>query len=226
MPDDLIKLLEFFNRKERFFLVRQALGKEEFRLSEDFRDSLQNAVGLKEKIPDNAFVAMDYHLDWIAAALTKYANKGDMHVFANVKNEDKRLVMGNQEDVDLLVAFRDRRNVYKLIFVEAKGYTPWHAAQLKSKLKRVALIFEHSGIEVNEVKHYFCLVSPCSPEGKDFTKWPELRRKSDGALCWFKLRLPQCRLKVTRWDSVKRMRSKDGGHFQIVLRGKRTSSRV
>ena len=69
---DLIGVLESFNRKERFFLVGQALGNPRFKLSRDFRTRLGKAVGLEEngiKIPANAFAAMDYHLDWVAASL-------------------------------------------------------------------------------------------------------------------------------------------------------------
>ena len=36
----LINLLERFNRKEGFFLIRQALGKKDFSLADDFRTKL------------------------------------------------------------------------------------------------------------------------------------------------------------------------------------------
>ena len=43
MPD-LIKLLESFNRKERFFLIKQALGN--FQLSDKFKRELGDATNL------------------------------------------------------------------------------------------------------------------------------------------------------------------------------------
>ena len=61
---DLLELLESFNRKERFFLVSQAVGR--FQLSDDFRRELGEEINLK--IPRGAFTAMDYHLDWLTAA--------------------------------------------------------------------------------------------------------------------------------------------------------------
>ncbi len=65
---DLIELLDDLNSKERFFLVRQALG--EFQLGADFRQELGEAIGLA--IPSGAFSWMDYHLDWLVAALRAY----------------------------------------------------------------------------------------------------------------------------------------------------------
>ena len=69
MPD-LIEVLEQFNRKERFFLIGQALGNEDFPLSKSFRKALGEEIGID--IPRGAFAAMDYHLDWIAASLRAY----------------------------------------------------------------------------------------------------------------------------------------------------------
>ena len=43
MPD-LIELLRRFNRKERLFLVGDALGNKEFSLSECFRNRLRYAI--------------------------------------------------------------------------------------------------------------------------------------------------------------------------------------
>ena len=56
----LIDQLKRFNRKERFFLVGLALGNPDFKLSDAFRSSLHDLLGVS--IPADAFVAMDYHL--------------------------------------------------------------------------------------------------------------------------------------------------------------------
>ena len=63
----LMELLESFNRKERFFLIGDALGNRAFQLSNDFRARISEAFGIEP--PSSAFVAMDYHLDWIHASL-------------------------------------------------------------------------------------------------------------------------------------------------------------
>ena len=97
---DLIELLETLNRKERFFLIRQALGT--FRLDDEFRRRLGEATCLA--IPCDAFAAMDYHLEWLAAALCAYECGNVDCLFDN----RQRVVRGNQEDTDLLVVFKGR----------------------------------------------------------------------------------------------------------------------
>ena len=63
----IIKHLKSFNRKERFILLKRALGPEAFRLDCEFRKELGDEIGVP--IPDCAFVAMDYHLDWLQVAM-------------------------------------------------------------------------------------------------------------------------------------------------------------
>jgi hypothetical protein len=63
----LIERLASLNRKERYYVVAWALGNSQFSLCSDFREQLSSAVGLP--IPADAYVAMDYHLDWLYAAL-------------------------------------------------------------------------------------------------------------------------------------------------------------
>ena len=113
MPD-LIEILEQFNRKERFFLIGQALGNEDFPLSKSFREDLGDAIGID--IPRGAFAAMDYHLDWIAASLRAYqaCREGEpMKVsllgktFPNSGSDP--VVTGTQQDTDLLIAFKEKR---------------------------------------------------------------------------------------------------------------------
>ncbi len=214
MNGDLIELLNLFNRKERFFLVGQALGNKDFCMSKDFRERLRNAVGLREEIPSDAFAAMDYHLDWVAAALARHAKEGNDCIFENTECGRKKLVMGNQEDVDLLVAFRAKDETHRLIFVEAKGYTSWNSNQLKSKDKRLTLLFGCDGNRIKGVEPYFCLMSPDEPDNGEL---PKLSRKPDGSPYWLKMKLPPCRLGVTRWDSSKAGPSRDGKHFRISL---------
>ena len=64
----IIENLKAFNRKERFYLVGMAVGNPEFTLSREFRKTLDKTlVGLH--VPEQAFVAVDYHLDWIYASV-------------------------------------------------------------------------------------------------------------------------------------------------------------
>ena len=66
-----IDYLVSFNRKERFFLVGTALGKPTFQLDSAFSQRLSSRFALK--VPADAFVAMDYHLDWIYASVASLA---------------------------------------------------------------------------------------------------------------------------------------------------------
>ena len=79
---DLVELMESFNRKERFLLIRQALGT--FRLIDDFRTKLGRAIDLT--IPQAAFIAIDYHLDWLAAALHAHKSRSPNGIFEKRKS--------------------------------------------------------------------------------------------------------------------------------------------
>ncbi len=100
MPD-FIKHLRSFNRKERFYLLQAALGEDTFSLAPGFRERLENELGLT--VPRDAFVAMDYHLDWIALAL--YLSVTPDPPDRIPKAGSLAEVNKSQMDIDLLVAF-------------------------------------------------------------------------------------------------------------------------
>jgi hypothetical protein len=58
-----------FNRRERFILVRWALDRLTFPLGHEFRDELSRLIGMHSPLPADAYVAMDYNLNWLCAAL-------------------------------------------------------------------------------------------------------------------------------------------------------------
>ena len=204
---DLIELLESFNRKERFWLLNQALGS--FELSADFRGMLGEQLGLP--IPECSFVAMDYHLDWLIAVL--YAHKcGDVNrVFPN---PGQRMIRGNQEDIDLLVAFRECER-YHIILLEAKGATGWTNAQMDSKASRMEQIFGAEGNIYHDVKPHFCLSSPRPPQHLRAESWPSWMRQKDGSYIWLKLNFPEDTRMVTRCDADGKS-SAEGSFFRIV----------
>jgi len=105
---DLIDALKRFNRKERFHLLHHVLGYEgwSFRLSEEFRKDLCSNIG--ERVPPGALVMMDYHLDWISMAVWLSGRHELPTRQTPALNEER--VVGNQEDIDLLVAFRSSGN--------------------------------------------------------------------------------------------------------------------
>ena len=144
-PELMMEALMAFNRKERYHLICEAVVGGQMQLNEGFRKSLEEKSGIK--IPGDAFVAMDYHLDWISAAfqLAKHntclqAAAEDSEEFNNQPDGAAYPVLtGNQEDVDLLVAFPVDNKLY-LILVEAKADSGWTTKQLESKSERLKAI--------------------------------------------------------------------------------------
>ena len=206
MPD-LIELLEFFNRKERFFLVKQALGS--FQLSDQFRLELGTATGLA--IPQDAIAAMDYHLEWLIASL--YAHEGG-DVDRIFDNSRQRVIKGNQEDTDLLVAFKDDAQCH-IVLVEAKGATGWTNKQMRSKADRLRQIFGPDGNRYPGVVPHICLVSPRPPKRLRASEWPKWMSKADGSYIWVELDFPADRIMVTRCDAHGN-RSREGNHFRVI----------
>ncbi len=185
----LIEHLESFNRKERFILLNEALGEKTFRLDGGFRHALGQAAGVK--VPPDAFVAMDYHLDWIQMALYLAANPSPP---SPIPNSD--LFKANQEDVDLLVAF-DGDGTTHLILVEAKMETGWTNKQLHSKAQRLRHIFGRDGPGSDLARPHFVLTSPQESQRVNTDTWPEWMAPRGDPL-WVELKRPRGLLEVTR----------------------------
>lgn len=159
-----ISNLSKFNRKERFFLIGNALGNIDFALSDDFKNNIRkNLPQLRLNVPRNNFVAMDYHIDWIYASLFLTTNDNNSKVYAL----DKNVIKATQEDIDLIIAFNDEQdaNITHLIMCECKAETCWTNKQLISKSNRLREIFGEDGKKYqNLVIPYFLLLSPDNPE--------------------------------------------------------------
>ena len=209
---NLIELLESLNRKERYHLVKQALGGVE--LSECFRKKLGEAIC--QEIPAGSFVAMDYHLDWLAAALRAHRRGGEDRRFCNPKQPEKRVVRGTQEDIDLLVAFQSDKQ-YHIVMVEAKGATPWSNRQMRSKAGRLKQIFCGEPGCCSDVMPCLCVISPRRPVRLDTKDWPGWMMRSDGAVNWLPLKFPEETKAVVRCDEGGKP-SAEGSHFKIESR--------
>lgn len=176
----LIEILESFNRKERYFLITQALGIPKFELSEPFRQSLGKKIGLEERnieVPRDAFVAMDYHLNWLHASLVIAHHDCDRHRVELLR--EKGTFEKNQEDVDLLVAFPEYTGgskTYHIICIEAKGFdanglASFDVKQLKSKGQRLSRILKPSDEPYPDVESHFCLMSGSEPKELPTEDW-------------------------------------------------------
>ena len=190
---DLIKILESFNRKERFFLIAQALGlhsksgEPAFSLSDSFRGQLNEKTNVAIPLdPEDVFVAMDYHLDWLQAALILADSKDSKSEFCN----EGQIIKGTQEDVDLLVAFK-ANGMSHLILVEAKAYSGWTNKQLSSKAARLRKIFGDNGKEWPNVQPYFYAIAPEESKGLDTHSLPKWMLDAHDKLQWLILELPK-----------------------------------
>ncbi|MDA1278559.1 MAG: hypothetical protein O3B95_00740 [Chloroflexi bacterium] len=189
----LIGTLKALNRKERYFLIADALGNQDFRLGEEFRLKLGRAANVE--IPAEVWVAMDYHLDWLSAAL---------HVSALGLNpaipwENTDVVKGNQEDVDLIVGFDTPDNT-TLILIEAKLDTAWSNNQMNSKAERLRTIFGQVGSKYHGVSPIVVFTSPNEPKDLQTSTWPSWM-VVDGKWRWMPLELTGGRRRLYRSDA-------------------------
>ena len=202
---DTIDHLRLLNRKERFHLLRQVLGKTTFCLDDCFRTRLQSCLSEPPcgavSIPPDAFVAMDFHLDWIGMALRLAAEgperpRPDRFPIRDIANDG--LVSGTQQDADLLVAFRDVATTHP-VMIEAKGDTDWRNEQLDEKAGRLDGIFSGHRPWRESVAPHFLLMSPIRPKSLTKKGWPSWMMPN-GEPLWLPLPLPDDLVKITRYD--------------------------
>lgn len=208
----LIQRLKDFNAKERYLLVRRVLGIPELALAPEFREDLVN-VGIT--IPEEAetYWAMDYHLDWLYAALHPDPDgKPKCNTAKNIK--------ANQEDVDFLIVY-EAEGITHIVLFEAKGVTGWTHKQLKSKRERLRLMFTPDILVMN-IQLHFVLISPNEPDGLETDGYPEWMCPG-GKFLWLPLKLDGEVVKVTRCDSDGKAKH-DGDHWKIERRVKGTAN--
>jgi hypothetical protein len=163
----LVEALKMFNRKERYWLIRNALGVNSEKLDSEFRKLLKEKHFIE--VPENAWWAMDYQIDWLIGALHLFKCQGEEAVCEKPEINKPQLFTGTIQDIDFLVAFKNT-----LIFIEAKGDAPWNCEQLNSKIGRLQNIVK----EFNSVETHFLLISPKPPQKKRIEKSIESLRLS------------------------------------------------
>lgn len=173
----LVEALKRFNRKERYWLLRNALGADFERLDKQFMEQLGRTVGVS--IPEDSWWAMDYHLDWLIGALHLL---GGGQKNAPQHNTSKS-VQGTQEDIDLIVAFEST-----LILVEAKADTSWSNSQLNSKVDRLSQIVSDQAPQ--SVLFKFVLMSPKKSEKLErIGGWPAWMQGGNGHPMFMRLEM-------------------------------------
>ena len=205
--------LERFNRKERNWVIRDALGPVTLRLDRTFRERLEEALRLRcpdLKIIEDAWWATDYHIDWLIAALHAFQHgitSGEVHL------DDTGLVQGHQQDIDLIVASGST-----LILIEAKGVGSWNDKGLKKKIKRLGslspCVIGEEGY-AGPVSTHFLLCSPEKPSKLDCAGWPDWMTLH-GAPVWMRLGLATeaDKLLVERCDASG-LKNENGRHWKM-----------
>ncbi len=161
-----ISHLKAFNRKERFILLKRTLGQDTFSLDSSFRKEVECLIDCS--VPDDAFVAMDYHLNWLHIA-SKYRNTSLPSSVPNDLFPPDQKAQLNQQDIDLLVAFQDGSDE-RIILVEAKADTSWDNSQLCAKAIRLDYIFRDSD---KGIRPHFLLMSPSRSRKVETECWPD-----------------------------------------------------
>lgn len=156
-----IDVLRSFDRKERFAVLRESLGfdAEAPRLNGGFQERLSTCVGVA--VPDHAWLAMDYHLDWLEMGLY-LAERGEIPDKTPFRNEHFPDINRNQQDVDLLMAFKGRaagEATTHVVLIEAKAYLGWNNAQLEEKAVQLRAIFGEEGTCRHGVTPHFVLMT-------------------------------------------------------------------
>ena len=166
----LVEALCKFNRKERYWLIRHAIGNHHLR--QKIRNDLAEVLRI-DPIPVVAYWAIDYHLDWVAGAISELREGHSKEVFEQTLT-DTALVQGNQEDIDLLIAFDN-----KIIMVEYKAGGKW-GDQLGSKQARIDQLhsFAKSHAKTFNIEIRFAIVCPEKKKG-DNTDWLVLDEYDD-----------------------------------------------
>jgi len=152
----LVQNLKELNAKERDHLMRFAyLGATEAYegdtkrwLSDEMLSALKPQLADIHLSPSArcVFAAMDYHLDWLYAALFRTYKGGETGVLDDgspCKDDSLRPIIGILEDLDLLVVFADDEKVVVLC-IEAKGDASFSKLQLARKLVRLDRIITAS----------------------------------------------------------------------------------
>jgi hypothetical protein len=202
----LVDFLERLNRKERYFVIAHATGARNLVIGHELQRQLGEVTGVEA--PANARLFVDYHLDWLVASLRLAFDQPARLSFRNTG----QAVKGNQEDIDLLVAFEERA-VTHLAMIEARASARWSMDQLRAKVKRLNSIFGIVGDRFPLAKPHFLLLSPVRPPAQVMKALPKWDRDSARPQ-WMPLSYPKERLIVEKTLASKKP-SRTGSYFTV-----------
>jgi hypothetical protein len=212
----LIGLLERFNRKERNWLIRDALGDGSKSLCENFLKRVKSEVHFRDPKFDweePFWWGTDYHLDWLIAVLTCMQKRRLISSKEVLLNEENR-IRGSQQDLDFLIA-----SGKTLILIEAKGVGDWKGEDFQNKVNRLIALSENflnkEGKTAGLRLHFF-MCSPGECPTIETEGWPDWMTNGDKPrFIGLTPPLEDGYLRVGCCDE-KRKPSAHGGHWRII----------
>jgi hypothetical protein len=172
MVTDFRSILRNYDRKERAWLVRNFIGRERATLCPKFCEELTSTLGLSPPITSLAWWGIDFHLEWLEAALSERS--------LAVKRAPRNTI----QDIDFIVAEGDQ-----VVLIEVKGFRGWDNAPLGKKMKRLGDLpvdnagYAHVAATGERLRFHFALMSP-RPLAVSRKSPAELRLKLDGWPEW------------------------------------------
>lgn len=225
MHDTLQQRLRRFNAKERGALVNRILGNEHIQPAPQFMSEVADHFAI-ERSPTDVFWAMDFHLDWLYAALV--SPPPGLPIELNASLPGTGAVTGSGEDIDFLLCFSEdgghgsRSATTHLILIEAKGVTNWDTNQLQSKYQR--FLHMRPAIEAQtDVRTRLLLMSPVNPrlENRQNHALRKVIGELDelfGAVGWIQMNMSGPFDRVVRCDSRGRPIRHDPSHWKVEQR--------
>lgn len=208
----LVDHLRAFDSHERAILLHAATGRD-FRLSTEFRQRIRETIDVAP--PASAFVATDYTIDWLYAALCSVWG----HVGSRQTRPTGQKLTGSIEDIDLLIGW-DGKPRPRLVFVEAKGYNGWSTKQLNHKIDRLDEVVTPfmDYIDVDLI-----LTGPAPGRGLDSSTWPGWA-KPGAEPNFIELDDPGPRFSIRRCDESGHPTKTDWTHWEVILRNWKTAT--
>ena len=175
------------NARERFHLVRCAMGlpAQSLPLGRTFREELGTVVGAT--IPSDAYAATDYQLIRLEDALyDTYRRRGPLAMSPKNRTRSHTDLPRRVTDVDLLVVF-SHENVEHIVLVEAKYKHSWSNVQLSKKADCLSKLFHPNMMWADKVTPSFVLLSSRPPRRVTTKTWPAWMAP-DGTPLWMELK--------------------------------------
>ncbi|MBC8752405.1 MULTISPECIES: hypothetical protein [Paraburkholderia] len=221
--DSLEYKLGRFNAKERFALIQRVLGVE-FVPHAGFLSEVLAKCGINAK-PERVFCAMDFHLDWLYAALISNELRQDEPLRLLADEAGVLPVTGRQQDADFVMCFTERPAtapaITHLLLVEAKGVGSWDAKQMRSKLAQYRAMKPAFDRNPN-VRPRLVLMSPQNPIPSTTRQSAAFRNVIDsfnefGEVVWVELPVDNT-FSVVRCNAEGAPDGKTPTHWKLSLR--------